>query len=132
MRETTKTNVALWAVQGTLAALFLFAGGMKLVMPVEAMAGPVAFPGWFLRFIGLAEVCGALGLLLPAALRIQPQLTPLAAAGLTIIMVGATTITLATMPAAMAALPCVAGVLAAWVAYGRFRVAPIREGSAPS
>ena len=75
-------NVILWIVQGLLAALVLFAGGMKLVLPVEAMAGPLALPGPFLRFIGVAELLGAVGLILPGLLGIQRQLTPVAAAGL--------------------------------------------------
>ena len=50
-----KTNAFLWVVQGLLAALFLFAGVMKLVLPLEAMQqGPVVLPGLFLRFIGVA------------------------------------------------------------------------------
>jgi len=51
-------NVLLWVIQGLLAALFLFAGGVKLVLPLEALAGPVALPGLFIRFIGVAEVLG--------------------------------------------------------------------------
>ena len=51
---------ALWIVQGVLAALFLFAGGMKLVLPLEELKGPVELPGPFLRFIGVAEVFGAI------------------------------------------------------------------------
>src|SRR5258705_9822746 len=91
---TMRTNKLLWIVQGLLAALFLFAGGVKLVLPVEAMQqGPVALPGPFLRFIGVAEVCGALGLVLPWALRIRPRLTPLAACRLIVIMIWATVIT---------------------------------------
>jgi len=86
-------NVLLWIVQGLLAALFLFAGVMKLMLPIEAMAGPIALPGLFLRFLGVAEVLGAIGLILPSLLRIRPRLTPLAAAGLVIIMTGATAIT---------------------------------------
>src|SRR5256886_2921341 len=82
-------NVALGIVQGLPAALFLFAGGAKLVLPLDQMAGPVALPGWFLRFLGVAEVLGALGLVLPGLLRIRPGLTPLASAGLVIILVGA-------------------------------------------
>ena len=74
-------NVALWIVQGLLAAVFLLAGGAKLVLPLDQMTGPVALPGWFLRFIGLAEVLGALGLVLPGLLRIRTGLTSLAAAG---------------------------------------------------
>src|SRR5262245_56289176 len=82
---------ALWTVQGMLAALFLFAGGMKLVMPIEAMTAQMPeIPGAFLRFIGVAETLGALGLILPGLLRIRPGLTPLAAAGLVIILLGAT------------------------------------------
>src|SRR2546429_832113 len=80
-RGRSTMNVALWIVQGLLAALFLFAGGAKLVLPLDQLAGPVALPGWFLRFIGAAEVLGALGLVLPGLLRIRPGLTPLAAAG---------------------------------------------------
>ena len=87
--------MALWIVQGLLAVLFLFAGGMKLVMPIEEMTEQIALPGAFLRFIGVAEVLGGLGLILPGLLRIRPGLTPLAAAGLVIIMIGATVLTLA-------------------------------------
>ena len=56
-----RKNVTLWAVQGLLAALFLFAGVMKLVMPIEAMAGPVALPGLLLRFIGTPKSSGRPG-----------------------------------------------------------------------
>lgn len=112
-------NALLWTIQGLLAALFLFAGGMKLVLPVEAMAGPVALPGPFLRFIGVAEVLGAMGLILPGTLRIQPQLTPVAAAGLVIIMIGATVVTALPGALAPALVPLVVGLLAALVAHGR-------------
>ena len=114
-----RKNGVLWIVQGLLAALFLFAGGMKLVLPIEAMAGPVALPGPFLRFIGVAEVLGAVGLILPGLLRIQRQLTPIAAAGLVIIMIGATVVTALPGPLAPALVPLVVGLLAALVVYGR-------------
>jgi hypothetical protein len=114
-----KLNKVLWTVQGLLAALFLFAGGMKLVLPIEAMAGPVALPGGFLRFIGVAEVLGAVGLILPGLLRIQQRLTPIAAAGLVIIMLGATVVSALPGPLAPALVPLVVGLLAAFVAYGR-------------
>ena len=86
---------ALWIVQGLLALLFLFAGGMKLVLPLEALTEQMPLPGLFVRFIGVAEVLGAIGLILPGLLRIRPGLTPLAAVGLVIIMIGATVLTLA-------------------------------------
>jgi len=117
----------LWIVQVLLAALFLFAGGMKLIMPLEALAHQSPLPALFLKFIGLAEVLGAVGLVVPALTRIRPALTPLAAAGLVIIMIGATVITCAIGPAAPAVVPAVVGLLAAFVAWGRWRLAPLRE-----
>jgi len=123
---------ALWIVQGMLAALFLWAGGIKLVLPLEQLTGPVPLPGLFLRFIGVAEVLGAIGLILPGLLRIRPGLTPLAAAGLVIIMIGATAVTLAGGDVASALIPLVVGLLAAFVAYGRWRLAPHRGSSHPS
>src|SRR5574341_2538717 len=120
---------ALWVVQGLVALLFLWAGGIKLVLPLEKLAGPVPLPGPFLRFIGVAEVLGALGLILPGLLRIRPGLTPLAAAGLVIIMIGATVITLAAGNVAVALMSLVVGILLVFVAYGRWRLAPL--GSIP-
>jgi uncharacterized membrane protein YphA (DoxX/SURF4 family) len=119
---------ALWIVQILLAAVFLFTGGMKLVLPLEQMSGgPVEMPGVFLRFIGVVEVLGALGLILPALLRIRPGLTPLAAAGLVIIMIGAIVTTLVVGERVAAMISLVVGLLAAFVAYGRWRLAPIRS-----
>ncbi len=115
---------ALWIVQGLLAAVFLFAGGMKLVLPLEQLTGPVSLPGPLMRFIGVAEVLGAIGLILPGLLRIRPGLTPLAAAGLVIIMIGATVITLVAGEVAAALISAVVGLLCAFVAYGRWRLAP--------
>lgn len=114
-----RKNVTLWVVQGLLAALFLFAGVMKLVLPIEAMAGPVALPVLFLRFIGVCEALGAIGLVLPGLLRIHRELTPVAAGGLVIIMIGATVITVMGGTVALALVPFVVGMLAASVAYGR-------------
>jgi hypothetical protein len=110
---------ALWTVQGLLALLFLFAGGMKLVLPIEALTGQMPLPGLFVRFIGVAEVVGAMGLILPGPLRIRPSLTPLAAAGLMIVMIGATVLTLAGGAVAPALVPLMVGLLSAFVVYGR-------------
>jgi hypothetical protein len=117
-RTSIMTSV-LWIVQGLLAALFLFTGGVKLVLPPEALVGPVALPIPFLRFIGVCEVLGAVGLILPGLLGIRPGWTPLAASGLTIIMIGATTVTVMGGMVAAALLPFTAGLLAVFVAYQR-------------
>jgi uncharacterized membrane protein YphA (DoxX/SURF4 family) len=119
-------NSALWTVQALLALLFLFVGGMKLVLPIEEMMKqmPIPLPGWFLRFTGVVEVLGAIGLILPRLLGIRPGLTPLAAAGLVIVMIGATVYTLAAGNVASALISMVVGLLCAFVAYGRWRLAP--------
>lgn len=122
---------ALWIVQGLLALLFLFAGGMKLILPLAQLTGPIPLPGVFMRFIGVAEVLGALGLILPGLLRVRPGLTPLAAAGLVIIMSGATVLTLASGEMALALMPLAVGLLATFVAYGRWRLTPHRGSSHP-
>jgi hypothetical protein len=121
----------LWIVQGLLALLFLFTGRIKLVLPIEVMTEqmPVPLPGPFLRFIGVAEVLGAVGLILPWLLGIRPGLTPLTAAGLVIIMTGAMVLTLAgVVPGGVAGalILLVVGLLSAFVAYGRWRLTPHR------
>ena len=92
-----------------------------------AAAMTLPLPILFVRFIAVCEVLGALGLVLPGVFRIRTDLTPLAAEGLVVIMIGAVATTVATMDASMAILPLVVGVLAATVAYGRTRVAPLTD-----
>jgi hypothetical protein len=111
----------LWIAQGVLAALFLFAGGMKLVVPAAALAAQSHMPGGFIKFIGVCETLGALGLILPRLLHVQEGLTPLAAAGLAIIMAGAVVTTFVQGPAVAAIFPALVGVLAIYVARGRSR-----------
>jgi len=122
-------NIALWIIQALLAALFLFTGGMKLVLPIEEMMKqmPLPLPGWFVRFTGVVEVLGAIGLILPWLLGIRPGLTPLAAAGLVIVMIGATVYTLAAGEIASAPMPLVVGIGAAFVAYDRWKLTPPRK-----
>jgi len=131
MRKVTRTSAALWTIQALLAALFLFAGLMKLAMPYDP-AMSMGFPEWFLRFIGAAETLGALGLVLPGLTRIRTELTALAAAGLVVIMVGATATTGALGGIEAAAIPAVVGVLCAVVAYKRAPVAVGRTALQPA
>ena len=120
---------ALWIVQGLLALLFLCTGGMKLVTPFDVLAlqMPYPLPEVFVRFIGLCEVAGALGLVLPGLLRIRPDLTALAAGGLVIIMIGAAMFTPPDQ-VELVLLPVV-GLLAGFVAVGRRRAARPRGSS---
>ena len=118
-------HYVLWTVQWLLALLFLFAGSMKFIMSVEEMTQQVKMPGAFLHFIGTMEMLGAIGLILPGLLRIRPGLTPLAACGLVIIMIGAVAITVSSMGMSAAILPLIIGFIAAFIAYGRSRIAPI-------
>jgi hypothetical protein len=117
----------LWIVQVLLALTFLFTGGMKLMMSDAMLTEQIPLPALFIRFIAASEVVGAVGLILPGLLKIKPWLTPLAAALLAVIMVGATVITLMTMDAFMALIPLVIGILSAFVAYGRWYLAPQAE-----
>jgi uncharacterized membrane protein YphA (DoxX/SURF4 family) len=119
---------ALWIVQALLALLFLFAGVSKFIMPIEEMTKDIQMPAAFLRFIGVVEILGGLGLILPSLLRIRPGLTPLAAAALVIVMIGATVVSLK-ISVVTALMPLVVGLLAAFVAYGRWKLAPIGGSS---
>ena len=115
----------LWIVQALLALVFLSTGSMKLVLPLDVLTAQTGLPGLFVRFVGLAEVLCGLGLILPGLLRIRPNLTPLAAAELVHVMIGATLVTLAVEgDAVLALLPLGVGLLTAFVAYGRWRLAP--------
>jgi putative oxidoreductase len=122
-------NKALWAAQILLGFAFLMAGGMKLVTPYETLAGDMAWvthvPAAVVKLIAFLEVLGALGLILPSVLRIKPWLTPLAAAGLVLTMVGAIATHIAIGEAHMTAPPIVVGALAAFIAWGRHKRDPI-------
>jgi len=119
-------SYALWIAQALLALLFLLTGGMKLVVPMDVLIEqmPVPLPAVFVRFLGAAEVVGAVGLILRGLLRISTGLTSLAASGLIIIMIGAVMFT-PPEDFTLAAIPAVVGILAAFVAYGRWRLVPL-------
>ena len=117
-------NIALWIVQGLLAAAFLMAGGMKATQTKEKLASNMAWVEDFapttIRLIGIVEVLGALGLVLPMLTGILPWLTPVAAVGLVLTMLGAAYTHLRRGETAMMMPGIVLLVLAAFVAYGRF------------
>jgi hypothetical protein len=117
-------NVALWALQIILAVGFLFAGGVKATQPREKLLKQMAYVEDYrqpvIKAIGVLEILGAIGLVLPAATGIATWLTPVAATGLAITMVGAVIVHLRRGEANQILGPIVLGVLAAVVAWGRF------------
>ncbi len=122
-------HISLWVVQALLGAAFLMAGFTKATQPMDMLAAQMPWTAvvgeGMTRFIGISEVLGAVGLILPALTRIKPKLTALAGAGLVTVMVLAMGFHLAR--GEMMALPIngVLAALAAFVAWGRFRAAPI-------
>ena len=124
-------GAVLWTVQGLLALVYLATASMKLLMPDDMLAAQTPLPLLLVRFIGLCELAGAIGLILPGLPRIQPRLTPVAATCLALLMIFATILTpiLIAPDLVMASVPASVGVLAAFVAYGRFRLAPLRSRS---
>jgi uncharacterized membrane protein YphA (DoxX/SURF4 family) len=117
-------NVVIWIVQIVLAALFLGSGGAKLTQPEDKLAERMTFiplyPKHSVRFIGAAEVLGAIGLIVPAATKIAPVLTPIAATGLFVIMAGATATHLKLKENKVAPVTVVLALLALFVAITRF------------
>lgn len=129
VRPSKALHVGLWVVQGLLGALFLAVGTMKLTQPiavlVDSFGWPGAVPVALVRFIGIAEFLGALGLILPAGTRVKPMLTPLAGAGLTLAMLLAAGFHISRGEFGALPMPLVLGGLAAFVAWGRAAKAPI-------
>lgn len=122
-------HYVLWGVQLLLAFAYLAAGSMKATQPIDALAVQMNWvthvPPWLVRVIGTAELAGALGLVLPSALRVQPVLTPVAASLLTLVMGMAATFHVMIGEPPMMVPSLVLGSLAAFVAWGRFTRAPI-------
>lgn len=122
-------HIGLWVAQGLLAFAFTGSGLMKLTTPHDALAAQMPWaadaPSFLPLFIGACEVAGAIGLILPSALRIQPKLTPLAAALLAVVMVLAAATHVMYGEFGVLAANAVLGGLAGFVAWGRSAAAPI-------
>lgn len=122
-------NITLWIVQVILAAMFGLAGVMKTTTPIDQLAAQMVWPGaippMLVRFIGAAELTAAIGLILPSLMRIRPVLTPLAATGVVTIMALAIPFHISRGELQALAVNVPLGAMAAFVAWGRFRKAPI-------
>ena len=125
-RASRQLSASLWTLQALLALIFVMTGAMKVLMPAEMLEAQSPLPVIVPRFVGLCELAGALGLILPGLLRIRPILTPLAAAGLVVLMICATILTpiLISPDPVMMLLPATVGVVAAFVGYARLCLAP--------
>ena len=125
----TAINVMLWIAQLLLAAAFGMAGVMKSTQSIPELTAAMGWPGdlppVLVRFIGAAELAGALGLVLPSATRIRPLLTPLAAMGLVIVMLLAAVFHISRAEWSALPINAVLGGLSAFVAWGRLRKALI-------
>jgi uncharacterized membrane protein YphA (DoxX/SURF4 family) len=123
-------NILLWILQVLLALAFFAHGGLMLFPPASVAAQMnAALPRWFQLFVGIAEVLAAVGLTLPGLTRIKPWLVPCAAAGLMIVMFSATIFHSLRGEVSSALTTIVLLAMATFVAYMRWRVAPIRSSS---
>src|SRR3954454_10171625 len=128
MEDSRKTDRLLWTLQWLLALFFaLGSGAPKLFLPLDTLPMPLPLPELFLRFVGVAEVLGGLGLVLPGLLHIRPGLTPLAAAGLVLVTIGATVYQLAAGAPENALFAVAVGLLCAFVGSGRWQLRPLRS-----
>lgn len=121
-------NATLWIVQGLLAAAFLAAGLMKASRPIEVLSKQMSWvtsvPPGFVRFVGVAEVLGAIGLILPMVTNILPWLTVAAGGGLAVVMVGAAGVHLSRGEGSHVPANVVLLILALFVVVGRIAIAP--------
>jgi uncharacterized membrane protein YphA (DoxX/SURF4 family) len=124
-------NILLWVLQFLLAAAFL-AHGLMMIAPPAAIAEQMnaSFPRWLQLFIGVAEVLAAIGITLPGLTRVLPWLVSWAAGGLMIVMVSATIFHIMRGEVSSAVTTFVLLLMASFVAYKRWRVAPVQSRQA--
>lgn len=131
--STKKMNIALWIVQLLLAAMFLMAGANKLFQSTEELAKMLPWvtdvPMAMVKFIGISELLGGLGLLLPSLLRIKPILTPFAAMGLALVMILASFFHISRGEFSVIGMNFVFMAMAIFIAWGRMKKVPISSKS---
>jgi uncharacterized membrane protein YphA (DoxX/SURF4 family) len=124
-------NIVLWIVQVLLAAMFLMAGFSKAFQPLDALGQMMPWtldvPLGLVRFIGVSEMLAAIGLIAPALTGIKPRLTIAAAVGIILVMVSASIFHLTRGEYGVIIVNLVLLALAAFVAYGRWKVAPFKK-----
>jgi putative oxidoreductase len=126
-------HITLWVAQVLLAGMFIMSGFMKVAQPIEHLSQTLPWasevPVALVRFIGISEILGGLGLILPALLRIKPQLTAWAAVGLIAVMIFAAIFHASRGEFSAIGMNVILALIAAFVAWGRFKKAPIQPKS---
>ncbi len=129
MKSNKAINIGLWVAQVILFGMFAMAGFMKISQPISELSQMLPWaaevPALLVRFIGLSEILGASGLLLPSILRIKPNLTPLAAKGLTVVMVFALIFHISRGEFEVIGMNVILGLIAVFIAWGRTKKAII-------
>ena len=122
-------NIALWIIQVLVAVMFVLAGFPKAFQPIDTLAKRLPWvkevPAWLVRFIGICELLGAVGLILPAVTHVLPPLTALAAFGLALVMVCAMIFHISRREYSRISFSVILLVLAAFLAYGRWILMPL-------
>lgn len=133
MKNPKVLNIILWIAQVVLAGMFIMAGFMKTTTPIEQLSASLPWakdvPAWLVRFIGVSEFLGALGLILPSLLKIKPILTPVAALGIIAIMVMAAFFHVSKSEFQGVAFTVILAMVAAFICWGRWKKVPIKSKS---
>jgi hypothetical protein len=129
MKKTTL--IFLWTAQVLLSITLLWAGSVKLFQPIEQLKTRWSWTGEvssnFVKLTGVIDLLGAIGVLLPALLRFKPILTPIAAVGIILLMISASIFHISRGEASQIGFNIIFATIAAFVAYGRFKLIPIRS-----
>ncbi|WP_322086954.1 DoxX family protein [Burkholderia sp. BCC1999] len=128
-RPNSVLSISLWVAQWLIFVAFVVFGGMKLFMPIDHLAAMWGWPGQvppaFLRFMGLIDAAGGIGVLLPALTRIRPRLTVWAALGCVVLQISAIVFHVSRGEAVVTPLNLALLALCAFILWGRTRKAPI-------
>lgn len=130
-QQSKALNISLWIAQGLLAIMFTMAGAMKCTQPIEELGKSLPWvnevSAGLVRFIGISELLGGIGILLPSLLRIKPVLTPLSAIGLAVVMVLAFGYHIIKAEYNVLGMNILLAFIALFVAWGRYKKLPIEK-----
>ena len=132
-KKSKGLNIMLWVFQVLIAIFFLMGGVYNLSQPIDVLAAKMSyvnhFPIWAVKLIAISEILGGIGVILPSMIRIKPMLTPLAAFGLTLVMVFATIYHVTHGEAYESPMTIILGAITIVIAWGRYKKLPITERS---